>query len=155
YVLENGVWKISVLRSEPKATAAYTAAGWKDSGVHIPLHYTAADVGKPIPDSPSSNSRAAASSLTSLGSSVNELARRAASLNDQAEVTNVLDTYGYAVDRKLWDQVAGLFASDGTMELGLQGVYVGQASIRHALDQFGPQSLREGEWNDHVYLQTL
>ena len=92
---------------------------------------------------------------TSLADRVNQLARRAARLNDQAEVTNLQDTYGYAVDRKLWDQAAGLFASDGTMELGLQGVYVGKASIRHALDQFGPQGLREGELNDHVYLQTL
>jgi hypothetical protein len=41
------------------------------------------------------------------------------------------------------------------MEVGLQGVYVGKASIRHALDQFGPQGLRDGERNDHVYLQTL
>src|SRR5205085_9964088 len=65
------------------------------------------------------------------------------------------NTYGYAVDRKLWDQAAYLFAKDGTLELGLQGVYVGQASIRHALDQFGPQGLRDGELNDHVYLQTL
>ncbi len=44
YVLENGVWKISVIHSEPKVTAAYTAAGWKESGVHIPFHYTAASV---------------------------------------------------------------------------------------------------------------
>src|ERR1035438_4682355 len=36
YVLEDGVWKISVIHSEPKVTAAYTAAGWKDSGVHVP-----------------------------------------------------------------------------------------------------------------------
>jgi len=41
------------------------------------------------------------------------------------------------------------------MELGLEGVYAGKASIRHALDRFGPQGLREGELNDHVYLQTL
>jgi hypothetical protein len=41
------------------------------------------------------------------------------------------------------------------MEVGVQGVYVGKASIRHALDQFGPQGLRGGELNDHVYLQTL
>jgi len=32
---------------------------------------------------------------------------------------------------------------------------MGKTSIRHALDQFGPQGLREGELNDHVYLQTL
>ena len=50
YVLENGVWKISVLHSEPKVTAAYTAAGWKDSGAHVPFHYTAASVTASIPD---------------------------------------------------------------------------------------------------------
>ena len=93
--------------------------------------------------------------FTSLADRVNQLARRAARLNDQAEVTNLQDTYGYAVDRKLWDQAAGLFANDGTMELGLQGVYVGKASIRRGLDQFGPQGLRDGELNDHVYLETL
>ena len=37
----------------------------------------------------------------------------------------------------------------------MRGVYVGKTSIRHAFDQFGPQGLREGERNDHVYLQTL
>jgi SnoaL-like domain len=152
---EDGVWKISLLHSEPKVTAAYTAPGWKDSGVHVPLHYTAASVMKPIPDSLSGSSKAGTPSLKSLADRVNQLARRAARLNDQAAVTNLQDTYGYAVDGKLWDQVAGLFANDGTMELGLQGVYVGKASIRHALDQFGPQGLREGEINDHVYLETL
>ena len=155
YVLQGAVWKISVLHSEPKATAAYTAAGWKDSGVHVPLHYTEASVAKPIPVFTMRASTAGAPSLASLADRVNQLAQRAARLNDQAEVTNLQDNYGYAVDRKLWDQVAELFANDGTMELGLQGVYVGKASIRHALDQFGPQGLREGELNDHVYLQTL
>jgi hypothetical protein len=162
YVLEDGVWKISVLHSEPKVTAAYTAAGWKDSGVHVPFHYTAASVTAAIPDSGSRSVKAADGttlSLVSLADRVNQLARRAARLNDQAEVTNLQDTYGYAVDRKLWDQVADLFAENGTLELGLQGVYVGKASIRHALDQFAPPVLDlgkvEGELNDHVYLQTL
>jgi hypothetical protein len=154
----DGAWKISVLHSEPKVTAAYTAGGWKDSGAHVPFHYTAASVTTPIPDSAARSARAASGatlSLTSLGERANQLIRRAALLNDQAEVTNLQDTYGYAVDRKLWDQVADLFAEDGTLELGLQGVYVGKASIRHALDQFGPQGLRDGELNDHVYLQTI
>jgi hypothetical protein len=159
YVLENtkeggGAWKISVLHSEPKVTAAYTAAGWKDAGAHVPFHYTAASVAKPFADA-AIKTKGAALSFPLLADRVNQLAQRAARLNDQAEVTNLQDTYGYAVDRKLWDQVAELFANDGTMELGLQGVYVGKASIRHALDQFGPQGLRDGERNDHAYLQTL
>lgn len=158
YVLEDGVWKISVIHSEPKVTAAYAAAGWKDSGVHVPFHYTAASVSTPIPDSGRRSAGAAsgmAPSVASLADRVNELAQRAARLNDQAEVTNLQDSYGYAVDRKLWDQAADLFAGNATLELGLQGVYVGKASIRHALDQFGPQGLRDGELNDHVYLQPI
>jgi hypothetical protein len=166
YVLDEGVWKISVIHSEPKVTAAYTAAGWKDSGAHVPFHYTAASVTTsvttPIPDSASRSAKSANGtppSLTSLADRVNQLARRAARLNDQAEVTNLQDTYGYAVERKLWDRVADLFAGNGTLELGLQGVYVGKASIRHALDQFGPRGLAvgelDGELNDHIYLQTI
>ncbi len=158
YVLEDGVWKISVLHSEPEVTAAYTAAGWKDSGAHVPFHYTAASVTTPVQDSGRRSAKVAKGttpSLTSLADRVNQLARRAARLDDQAAVTNLQYTYGYAVDRKLWDQLADLFAENGTLELGLQGVYVGKASIRHALDQFGPLGLREGELNDHVYLQTI
>lgn len=151
YVLEDGAWKISVLHSEPKVTAAYTAAGWKVSGVHVPFHYTTADVTAPVPDS----GRPRMKAVESLADRVAKLAQRAARLNDQAEVANLLNTYGYAVDRKQWDQAAGLFAEGGTLELGLRGVYVGKASIRHALDQFGPQGLPESEPNDHVYLQTL
>ena len=146
YVLENGVWMISVIHSEPKVTAAYSAAGWKESGVHIPLHFTPASVTTPIPDSTNS----ATPSPASLADRVNQLAQRAARLNDQAEVTNLQDTYGYAVDRKLRDQAADLFAKDGTLELGLQGVYAGKTSIRHALAQF-----EHLERNDHVYLQTI
>jgi hypothetical protein len=155
YILEGGAWKISVLHSEPKATAAYTASGWKDSGVHVPFHYTAASVAASISSPIAKAANGAAPSLKSLADRVNLLGQRTARLNDQAEVTNLQDTYGYAVDRKLWDQAAELFAGDGTLELGLQGVYAGKASIRHALNQFGPQGLRDGERNDHVYLQTL
>jgi len=158
YTLENGTWKISVLHSEPKVTAAYSAAGWKDSGVHVPLHYTAESVAASIPDAPI-KTNGTTPSLTSLADRVNRLAQRAARLNDQAEVTNLQDAYGYAVDGKLWDQAADLFAKNGTMEIGLHGVYVGKASIRRGLDQFGPQGLDVGkqdrELNDHVYLQTL
>lgn len=158
YVLEDGAWKINVLDSEPKVTAAYTASGWKDSGIHVPFHFTAASVARPIPDSSGRSAGTANGTpptLSSFADRVDQLARRAARLNDQSEVTNLQDTFGYAIDRKLWDQAANLFAEDGTFESGLQGVYVGKASIRRALDRFGPQGLREGELNDHVYLQTL
>ncbi len=146
YVLQDGAWKISVLRSEPRATAPYTATGWKDSGIHVPLHYTPESAGKPIPDATTGGGTSAGA----LGDRVAKLAERAARLNDQAEVTNLQDNYGDAIDRKLWDQAANLFADNGTLELGMRGVYVGKASIRRALDHLSPKGL-----NDHVYLQTL
>ena len=160
YVLEktehgDGVWKISVLHSEPKVTAAYTAAGWKDSGAHVPFHYTAASVTK---RSRMHRSRQTARRHRSqhLADRSTRLAQRAARLNDQAEVTNLQDTYGYAVDRKLWDQAAGLFANDGTMEVGLarrlrgQGQHPARSGSIRAAGAYGT-----GERNDHVYLQTL
>jgi len=156
YVFDKGAWKIGVLRSEPRATAAYTAAGWKDSGITVPPHYDDAGAAKAVPE-PTRGATAdrPSVSLDSVGVRVSAFSQRAARLNDQTEVTNLQDTYGYAVDRRLWDQAAGLFASDGTLEPGLQGVYVGRASIRRGFDQFGTQTLRDGERNDHVYLQTL
>ncbi len=147
YILDNGSWKISLLRSEPKATAGYTATGWKDSGVRLPLHYTSDSVASPVPDLPVSNSGAA--SLPELSGRVNDLAQRAARLNAQGEVTNLLDAYVDAIDRKQWSQAADLFARKGTLELGLQGVYAGKASIQRALAQ------SKAAFEDHVYLQTL
>ena len=78
YVLEDGVWKISVLHSEPKVTAAYTAAGWKDSGVHVPFHYTAASVTTPIPDSSAAECRTAANGIACRSRQSTRTARRAA-----------------------------------------------------------------------------
>ena len=155
-MFDNGAWKIGVLHSEPRVTAAYGAAGWRDSGVKVPPHYDAASVAKPIPD-PQGIARTGGSTMSSaaLAALVDDLARRAARLNDQDEVTGLQDAYGYAIDRKQWDQAASLFSRDGTLELGQEGVYVGQASIRRGLNRQGPQGLRDGERNDHMYLQTL
>ncbi len=154
YVQENGVWKISELRYDTKVSAAYDAAGWKDAGVKVPFHYDVSGVDTP-PVEPAPDAGAEPVALALLAQRVTGLAQRTARLNDQAEVANLQHIYGYYLDRKLWDQAADLFAANATMELGLQGVYAGKASIRRALNQFGPQGLREGELNDHIQLQTI
>jgi hypothetical protein len=146
YVLDNGAWKISLLRSEPKATAPYTAIGWKDSGIKIPLHYTTDSVAKPIPDASPNAKR----SPGSLAGRVNQLAPRAERLNDQADVTDLLNLYGHFINGKQWDFAATFFADNGTLELGQQGVYVGKTNISRALEKSAPQGV-----NDHFYLQTL
>lgn len=54
------------------------------------------------------------------------------------QIENIENAYGYYVDKNLWDNVADLFAKDGsTMELAQRGYYVGQDRIRAFLHDFG------------------
>ncbi len=84
-----------------------------------------------------------------------DLAVRLDRLEDEQAIVNLQRIYGYYVDRAQWDQVADLFAADGSLEVGLQGVYAGQRRIRKFLDTLGPQGLSAGVLNDHIQLQTL
>jgi hypothetical protein len=93
--------------------------------------------------------------LAALSVRMANLASRALRLADEIEITNLQHAYGYYVDRKMWDDVADLFAGDGTMEIGQQGVYAGRSSIRRGLNAFGRAGLADGETNDHVHLQTI
>jgi hypothetical protein len=84
-----------------------------------------------------------------------DLAHRATLLRDQLEIENLQRIYGYYVDRAMWDEAADLFADDGTIEIGLSGVYVGRARVREYLGSLGPHGLTEGWLNDHMQLQIL
>ena len=153
YVLENGVWKFKEVRYISQYSGRYENPGWTLGKEAAPFHYDASRVGKPIPDLPEPPRTGTAPTLAALGRRMANLAARAQRLSDEIEVTNLQHAYGYYVDRKMWDDVAELFAADGTMEIGLQGVYVGQKSIRRGLNASG--GLAEGEVNDHVMLQTI
>jgi hypothetical protein len=156
YIRENGVWKINDLHYYSRYTGRYEQAGWTADKETIPIHYDPARAGTPVPERPGTASAANLSpNLDDLSRKIADLARRAQRLNDEAAVENLQHIYGYYVDRKMWDDVADLFAADGTTEMGLQGVYVGKASIRRGLNEFGPAGLREGELNDRLQLQTI
>ena len=152
YVRENGVWKVQEVRYHPQYSGRYENPGWTPTKESAPFHYTAARAGKPILDLPDSPRVTTAPTIAGLGRRMAELAGRAQRLNDEIEITNLQHAYGYYLDRKMWDDVADLFAADGTMEIGLQGVYVGPKSIRR---QLGKAGLAEGEINDHIHLQTI
>jgi hypothetical protein len=159
YVLESGVWKIGDFHYYAQYRGPYEQFGWtadKDRGA-TPIHYDPARAGTPIlpPLREESARPKLAPRTASLQAQLEDLARRAQRLNDENEVENLQNSYGYYVDRKMWGDVADLFTGDATMELGLQGVYAGKKSIRHALDQFGAGGLREGELNDHLQLETI
>jgi hypothetical protein len=166
YVRENGVWKFQEVRYLPQYSGRYEDPGWKATNEPAPFHFEAARVGAPIlePRVPSPEPRAASSEpraaspeprLDKLATRMADLAARAERLSDEIEVTNLQHAYGYYVDRKMWDDVADLFAADGTTEIGRSGVYAGRTSIRRGLNAFGPAGLAEGEINDHIHLQTI
>ena len=160
YVREDGVWKMKDVRYLPQYSGRYEDPGWTATREPTPFHFEASRVGKPILDVPEPVRPPALSgvqepTLATLARRMADLATRAQRLSDEIEVTNLQHAYGYYVDRKMWDDVADLFATDGTMEIGLQGVYAGRTSIRRGLNGFGPAGLAEGEINDHIHLQTI
>jgi hypothetical protein len=158
YVREQGVWKFKEVRYFPQYSGRYEDAGFTAAKGPMPPLLDASRVGKPIPDlavvgaAPVAGAAGRRPDLPELAKRMADLSVRAQRLHDEIEVTNLQHAYGYYADRKMWDDVADLFAADGTMEVGLQGVYVGQKSIRRGLGRAG---LAEGELNDHVHLQTV
>jgi hypothetical protein len=152
YVLENGVWKFKEVTYLPQYSGRYEDPGWTATNQPTPFHYDASSVGRPIPDVPEPARAVTPQTIATLGRRLTDLATRAQRLSDEIEVANLQHAYAYYVDRKMWDDVADLFATDGTMEIGLQGVYVGPKSIRRSL---GAAGLAEGEINDHIQLQTI
>lgn len=63
--------------------------------------------------------------------------------------------FGYYVDRGLWTEAADLFADDGTVEIGADGLYAGKARIREYLMRLhgGQEGLIYGQLNEWVTLQ--
>jgi hypothetical protein len=160
YVLERGVWKMQEVRYLPQYSGRYDAPGWTPTRQPAPVHYEASRVGRPILDVPAAGSSAVEAAsrrpeLRDLARRMATVASRAQQLADEIEVTNLQHAYGYYADRRMWDDVADLFAADGTMEIGLQGVYAGRASVRRGLNALGRQGMTAGEINDHVHLQTI
>ena len=156
YALDKGVWKISKLQYYLQYSGAYQEYGHKAPPKwEIPYHFEAAHVGVTIPQS-ALQGPSAAPADASPASRVAQLRLRAERLHDETSVENLQHSYGYYLDRKLWDDVADLFADDGTLEIAGHGVYVGKARIRRALEAlYGPSPLRTGELFDHINLATV
>ena len=156
YTLDKGVWKISKLQFYPQYKGAYEEYGHKAPPKWgIPYHFEAAHVGVTIPQSALLVASTAPADANP-ASRVAQLGLRIERLNDETSVQNLQHSYGYYLDRKLWDDVSDLFADDGTLEIAGHGVYVGKARIRRALEAlYGPSPLRTGELFDHINLATV
>jgi hypothetical protein len=77
-------------------------------------------------------------------------------VKDYHEIENLENAYGYYLDKNLWNDLADLFATDGSMELAQRGVYVGRERVRGFLfAAFGPEGPVEGRLGNHVQMQHV
>jgi SnoaL-like domain len=150
YVRERGIWKIGHLHFHPQYAGPYET-GWTNIGAAdlpiIPFHYDGDSAGLPVPPPVD----AAPGSKATLSA----LETRVRLMNDEDKVRNLQAAYNYYVDRKMWDDVADLFAADSVMEIGGVGVYDGPKGARRAMERMGPAGLTHGQLNDHLVFDDV
>jgi hypothetical protein len=85
------------------------------------------------------------------------LTLRVEKLEGVRAVKKLQRAFGYYVDRGLWQEAADLFTADGTIEIGLDGVYVGPQRIHDYLEKLGggQPGLVYGQLNEFVTLQPV
>ena len=93
--------------------------------------------------------------LRALRDRIAALEQRKTSIADVHAIERLQAAYGYYIDRALWDEAANLFADDGTIEIALDGVYVGKRRVREYLYATGGgrSGLRDGQLNE--FLQVM
>jgi len=100
-------------------------------------------------------SAAAASGLAAAEAKARALSAQLQLMEDRRELERLQMVFGFYYDKKLWDEVAVLFAPTGTMELDNRGVFVGPQSIRKFLNVFGEGPIKRGQLFNHIQLQPL
>ncbi len=90
-----------------------------------------------------------------LDAEIETLTERVEKLEGIRAVKKLQRAFGFYVDRGLWGEAADLFAADGAIEIGLDGVYVGNERIREYLKRLhgGQEGLIYGQLNEWVTLQ--
>lgn len=91
----------------------------------------------------------------SIDAQIEQLTRRVERLEGTRAVKKLQRAFGFYVDRGLWGEAADLFADDGTIEIGVDGVYQGKERIREYLRRLhgGQEGLIYGQLNEWVTLQ--
>jgi ketosteroid isomerase-like protein len=74
---------------------------------------------------------------------------------DRASIENLQTAYGYYLATLLWDELAGLFADDGSIEIAMRGVYVGRPAVRRNLNLYGQAGLDDGVLHNHMQFQMV
>src|SRR5262249_25122979 len=97
--------------------------------------------------------------VAALEQRLDALAAEAQGLEDVEAVERLQRAYGFYIDKGYWDEAADLFAADATMEVGVDGVYVGQDRIREMIRAYGGghpgPGLPFGQYNHRMHLQPV
>lgn len=93
----------------------------------------------------------------SVDEEIDALTVRVEKLEAVRAIKKLQRAFGYYLDRGLWDEAADLFDDDGTIEIGLDGVYAGKARIRNYLMRLGggQPGLVYGQLNEWLQLQPV
>lgn len=176
YRYEDGVWKISKLHlystmrtpyedgwgvtAEPRtilseilppdAPASTDYANYPAVFVP-PYHY-----GNPVttPGIPA-QAGAVVSGPGAIEQAIAELDHRLGLLQDADAVERLHTIYGYYLARNQWDELAGIFTPDGSIEIAQRGIYRGRAGIRRNLDLYGVQDELPGTLHNHMQFQPV
>jgi triacylglycerol lipase len=82
--------------------------------------------------------------------------QQVARAKDFHEIDNLTSAYGYYLDKNLWNDLANLFAANGSIELAQRGVYLGRERVRAFLfNVFGKEGPTEGRLGNHVQYQPV
>jgi len=97
----------------------------------------------------------AAAEAQSVDRQIADLTARVEKLEGTRAILKLQRAFGYYVDRGLWKQAADLFADDGSVEIGIDGVYMGRDRIEEYLRRLhgGQEGLIYGQLNEWVTLQ--
>ena len=177
YKKENGKWKISKLHLYSIMRTPYDK-GWakealplskpsknlppdKPSSVYYenypsvfvpPFHFEnpVTEGGKPLTEPDFKEL-----SAEDLALLMNDLEKRIGLLQDAYDVERLHAVYGYYLARNQWDDLTGIFAPDGTIEIALRGVYRGHKGIRRNLNLYGEQDQLPGQLHNHMQYQPV
>jgi hypothetical protein len=178
YRRERGVWKISRVHVYPSMITPYEA-GWGrqslpasrfepslkpdvpasgpsslyDTTFITPFHY-----GHPVRDAPAKVApppQPRALAPAKLAALLTTVAGQLDAVEDRASIENVQTAYGYYLATLLWDELAALFAEDGTIEIAMRGIYVGRPAVRRNLDLYGQAGLDQGVLHNHMQFQMV
>jgi hypothetical protein len=179
YVKQGGVWKIQNLRAHHTMYTPYED-GWGKTALpnagpsaQLPpdrpptfdyaaypaanvfgFHYENPVTGRPVySDAPSDHARAVAAA--EISGVLDALDRRIGLLEDTDQLERLNAIYGYYLARNQWDDLAGIFSRDGTIEIAMRGVYAGPASVRRNLNLYGEAGIHHGLLHNHMQYQPV